>query len=336
MSIEELVLVALAALVTSIVGGVSGYGAGLLMPLVLVPPIGAQRLCQCSASRLSSTIFRASRPSEGDRLGACLAHRACRCALLLFRRGVLFGSERAGRRHPDRRRADPARSCAAHPQPLQALLARLGCLWCGRPVRARHRRCARRRRHPHFAAVVPRRDGRGDDCNRRGDFVDRRPRENSDLPELRAIAGLFLGDRGALYRVAGIPGAFIAKRISDRLSVKVHTGAMDAMLVIGGAFLIVRGIKIFLESAQPCARRTRFVQNRKRGPSLRFQAYPRSPCGDGDSVVTLNKTWRKRVLSAGSASTLMRRQRRSIGQAIHSAHQAHCVYARSRFYYEMI
>lgn len=42
MSVEELIFVACAALVTSIVGGVAGYGTGLLMPLVLVPLIGAQ------------------------------------------------------------------------------------------------------------------------------------------------------------------------------------------------------------------------------------------------------------------------------------------------------
>lgn len=35
-------LVAAAAIVTSIIGGVAGYGTGLLMPLVLVPIIGAQ------------------------------------------------------------------------------------------------------------------------------------------------------------------------------------------------------------------------------------------------------------------------------------------------------
>src|SRR3989304_6076151 len=41
-SFLQLVLVAGVALVASIVGGVSGYGTGALMPLVLVPLVGAE------------------------------------------------------------------------------------------------------------------------------------------------------------------------------------------------------------------------------------------------------------------------------------------------------
>lgn len=41
-AILELVLVSLFAFGTSIIGGVSGYGAGALMPLVLVPLVGAE------------------------------------------------------------------------------------------------------------------------------------------------------------------------------------------------------------------------------------------------------------------------------------------------------
>lgn len=40
-SFWQLIPVAAVALVASIVGGVSGYGTGALMPLVLVPLIGA-------------------------------------------------------------------------------------------------------------------------------------------------------------------------------------------------------------------------------------------------------------------------------------------------------
>jgi uncharacterized membrane protein YfcA len=41
-SVAELVLVAAAALLTSLIGGVTGYGTGVLMPLVLVPIAGAE------------------------------------------------------------------------------------------------------------------------------------------------------------------------------------------------------------------------------------------------------------------------------------------------------
>ena len=41
-SVPELVLIAGMALVASVVGGVAGYGTGALMPLVLVPIVGAE------------------------------------------------------------------------------------------------------------------------------------------------------------------------------------------------------------------------------------------------------------------------------------------------------
>ena len=41
-SLLELVLIAGMALVASVVGGVAGYGTGALMPLVLVPIVGAE------------------------------------------------------------------------------------------------------------------------------------------------------------------------------------------------------------------------------------------------------------------------------------------------------
>src|SRR4249919_3790103 len=41
-SVAQLLLIAGTALIASIVGGVSGYGTGALMPLVLVPIIGPE------------------------------------------------------------------------------------------------------------------------------------------------------------------------------------------------------------------------------------------------------------------------------------------------------
>jgi uncharacterized membrane protein YfcA len=42
LSLVQLALVAGAALLTAVVGGIAGYGTGLLMPLVLVPLVGAE------------------------------------------------------------------------------------------------------------------------------------------------------------------------------------------------------------------------------------------------------------------------------------------------------
>src|SRR6187401_199950 len=49
-SVPELVLIAGMALVASVVGGVAGYGTGALMPLVLVPIVGAEPVVPIMAS----------------------------------------------------------------------------------------------------------------------------------------------------------------------------------------------------------------------------------------------------------------------------------------------
>ena len=41
-SLAQLALIAAVALITSLIGGVAGYGTGALMPLVLVPIVGAE------------------------------------------------------------------------------------------------------------------------------------------------------------------------------------------------------------------------------------------------------------------------------------------------------
>jgi hypothetical protein len=65
-STGELALIAVAALVTSVVGGVSGYGTGALMPLVLVPIIGPAPVVPIIA--LSSLFSNAGRAAAFARL----------------------------------------------------------------------------------------------------------------------------------------------------------------------------------------------------------------------------------------------------------------------------
>jgi membrane protein YqaA with SNARE-associated domain len=53
-SLLQLLLVAIVALLASVLGGLAGYGTGALMPLVLVPLIGAgpaSSIRRCSHSR---------------------------------------------------------------------------------------------------------------------------------------------------------------------------------------------------------------------------------------------------------------------------------------------
>jgi uncharacterized membrane protein YfcA len=48
-----------------------------------------------------------------------------------------------------------------------------------------------------------------------------------------------------LIGIVGIPGAFAAKWIANRLSLKVHHGIMDATVIVGGSVLMLRGMGIF-------------------------------------------------------------------------------------------
>jgi uncharacterized protein len=58
-SIAQLVLISAAAMVTSILGGVTGYGSGALMPLILVPIVGAEPVVPIIA--ISAIITNVSR-----------------------------------------------------------------------------------------------------------------------------------------------------------------------------------------------------------------------------------------------------------------------------------
>ncbi len=45
----------------------------------------------------------------------------------------------------------------------------------------------------------------------------------------------------AVIGVAALPGAFIARRLAHRLSLKAHTAILDAVVIWGGTLLIVEG-----------------------------------------------------------------------------------------------
>ena len=84
-SIFQLALVAAVALFASVVGGVSGYGTGALMPLVLVPLVGAEPVVPIIAiSALftnSSRVTAFIRYADWRRAGIVLATAAPTCVL---------------------------------------------------------------------------------------------------------------------------------------------------------------------------------------------------------------------------------------------------------------
>ena len=152
-SLVQLALIAGMALVASVIGGVAGYGTGALMPLVLVPIVGAEPVVPIIAiSALltnSSRIVAFRRLVDLRRALIVLATALPTCVLGAWGYTLLTGTGRAAgdRRHDDRERA--VAPAAAAPRP-RALGPRTGG---GRVRLWRDRRRNRRRRdHPAVAA----------------------------------------------------------------------------------------------------------------------------------------------------------------------------------------
>ena len=114
-SLAQLAIVACVTLVASVVGGVAGYGTGALMPLVLVPMLGAEPVVPIIAiSALFTNLGRVAaflRHVDGKRAAD---HHRLRRAHLRARRLGLLTAVRRRRGIRDRRDADPERAAAPH------------------------------------------------------------------------------------------------------------------------------------------------------------------------------------------------------------------------------
>ena len=103
-SLWQLALVAGVALFASIVGGVSGYGTGALMPLVLVPLVGAEPVVPIIAiSALFTNSSRLTAFLQLCRLAARRHRARLRGADLRARRLGLYAALQRRRRAGDRR-----------------------------------------------------------------------------------------------------------------------------------------------------------------------------------------------------------------------------------------
>src|SRR5712691_2963241 len=84
-SLAQLALIAAMALIASVIGGVAGYGTGALMPLVLVPIVGAEPVVPILS--LSALFTNSSRTAafwplvDGKRALIVLASAVPTCAL---------------------------------------------------------------------------------------------------------------------------------------------------------------------------------------------------------------------------------------------------------------
>lgn len=237
-SFWQLALIAVAALLTAVVGGVAGYGTGALMPLILVPIVGAEPVVPIIAlAALFSNASRAivfRRSIVWPRALVVLLAAGPTCALgawgytLLSGRGALL----------------VIGSMMVASVPLRRIMHRRG-FRLGRPglVAAA---CG-------WGVVVGGTTGSGAmllallmAAGLEGAAVIATDAAISIATGLIKV-GVF-GIAGAvsarviavavLIGIAAFPGAFLAKALLNRMPLSVHTAILDAVVLLGGALMI--------------------------------------------------------------------------------------------------
>jgi len=241
-SILQFVLIAVVAVLTSIIGGLAGYGTGALMPLVLVPIVGPEPVVPIIAlSALFTNTSRALafRVAVDWRRAAIVVAAATPTCLLgawgyttLSGRGVML--------------VIGTMLCAT--VPLRRLALRRGCKLGDRGLAVSS---------VGWGGVVGGTTGAGVillslllSAGLQGAAVIATDAAISVAIGVAKIA--VFGVTGVvsakviavavLIGVAAFPGAFLAKRLVDRLPLRAHIAILDAVVIAGGAGLILGAI----------------------------------------------------------------------------------------------
>jgi len=242
-SLAQLGLIAATALVASLVGGVAGYGTGALMPLVLVPIVGAEPVVPIiSISALFTNTSRA----------AAFRHLVdARLALIVLVSAVptcavgAWGYTRLGGRG--------------------ALVVIGGMLIASVPLR----RLMRRRGvalSPRGLAIAafgwgPLAGGTVGAGTILLSLLMASGLEGAAVLATDAIISIGMGlTKLAAFGIAGVvtaqvimvalligcvafPGAFLAKALVERLPVHLHTALLDAVVIVGGVVMMVHAFR---------------------------------------------------------------------------------------------
>jgi uncharacterized membrane protein YfcA len=238
-SLPELILMGAMALVASVVGGVAGYGTGALMPLVLVPIVGAEPVVPILS--LSALFTNSSRAAaflplvDWRRAAIVLVAAVPTCALGAWGYTMLTG---AG-----------------------AALVIGTMLIASVPLRRLMRRRGLALSHPGLAGAAfawgPLAGGTVGAGIILLSLLMAAGLEGAAVVATDAVISIGIGlTKLATFGLAGavtakviavalligaiaFPGAFLAKALIKRLPVHVHTVILDAMVAGGGAVMIV-------------------------------------------------------------------------------------------------
>jgi uncharacterized membrane protein YfcA len=239
----QLSLVAAMALLASIVGGLAGYGTGVLMPLVLVPIVGAEPVVPIISI---SALF-----TNSSRVLAFRQHVDLRRVLIVLAAAIptcvlgAYGYTRL----TDRGALMVIGVMLALTVPLRRLLARraahLGS--AGLAVGA-----------AGFGVLAGGTTGAGVillsilmAAGLEGVAVIATDAAVSIV--IGVVKVLVFGSVGVvtaqvialalLIGLVALPGAFIAKAIVARLPLRIHTAILDAVVLLGGAFMVLAALR---------------------------------------------------------------------------------------------
>jgi uncharacterized membrane protein YfcA len=238
LSIIEFVLIAGMALVASLIGGVAGYGTGALMPLVLVPIVGAEPVVPIIAiSALFTNLSRATafrHTIELRRAAIVVAAAIPTCILGAWGYTMLTG----------RGAAMVIGGMMMVSVPLRRLLMRRGFSLSDRGLAAASF---------GWGGVVGGTTGAGIVLL---SLLMASGLQGAAVVATDAVVSMAIGlAKIAVFGFAGIvtakvlaialligcvafPGAFLARRLVERMPIHVHTAILDTVVIGGGAMMI--------------------------------------------------------------------------------------------------
>ena len=242
-SLAQLVIVACVTLVASVVGGVAGYGTGALMPLVLVPMVGAEPVVPIIAiSALFTNLGRVAAffpHVDGRRAAIVIACAALTCVLGAWGYSQLSGVGAALVIGSMLILSVPLRRIARR----RALTIGDGGLAVGATA---------------FGLVVGGTSGSGAILL---SLLMAAGLEGAAVVATDALVTIVTGIiKVATFGVTGVltpqviafglligaiafPGGFLAKMLVARMPIRVHTAMLDAVIIAGGVVMIVAALR---------------------------------------------------------------------------------------------
>ena len=242
-SVAQLIVVAAVAFIASLIGGVSGYGTGALMPLVLVPLVGAEPVVPIIA--ISALLTNTSRAAafikfiDGKRTLIVLACAIPTCVLGAWGYTHLTG----------RGAALVIGSMLIASVPLRRVLKTRGVVCTDRGLALGA---------AGYGVLVGGTTGSGVILL---SLLMAAGVSSAGVIGTDAAISIVIGVvKVAVFGLSGVltaqvvafalligitafPGAFLAKALVARMPIHVHTAVLDAVVLIGGIFLVFRAFR---------------------------------------------------------------------------------------------